>query len=258
MDDLKKFTDKAELFDYIDKNYEDILVLKKKTIKNADSIFTRDLIVKVMSDKIDQTGLSKDEVRVKFVGSTYLWMDSHDDVHDLNVFNKSISEQKNKIFHLHDHLYQVAAKVGKIESITEEMVPWKDLGIDKEGDTQCLVIVSVVKKSYNESIFEDYKNEEANQHSVSMRYIIIKLAYASSENKDARDLYYEYLPKIGNREKVEEQGYFFLVKEAALREVSYVLKGSNELTPQLQKTQQVIVTETDKVLDVYKNFLGIK
>jgi len=258
MDDLKQFTNKEELYSYIDKNIEDILSLKKKTIKNTDAISTIDLITKTSVDKANQHGLKPDEIRVKFIGSTYLWLDNHDDVHDIDVFNKSINEQKNKIFHLHDHMYQLVARVGKIEKIEEVMFEWKNLGIDKEGMTQCLVITSIVKESYNKNIFEDYKNGEMTQHSVGMRYIQLKLAYNSSSNKESRDLFYEYLPKIGNREKAEEQGYFFLIKEAALREVSCVLKGSNEITYQLQPKFKIEKNKSQLELDAIKSFLSIK
>ena len=63
-----------------------------------------------------------------------------------------------------------------------------------------------------------------------MYYVKIDLAIDNQDDKEAYALYRKYLPQIGNANKVEQQGYFFAVQEAKLKEVSAVLQGSNDLT----------------------------
>jgi hypothetical protein len=63
-----------------------------------------------------------------------------------------------------------------------------------------------------------------------MNYVKIDLAIDNQDDKEAYALYRKYLPMIGNADKVEQQGYFFAVQEAKLKEVSAVLQGSNDLT----------------------------
>src|SRR5688572_20271074 len=45
--------------------------------------------------------------------NTYNWLDSHGDVHLTGTFGKSISERGAKAPHLHDHVFQLDARVGK-------------------------------------------------------------------------------------------------------------------------------------------------
>src|SRR5690554_6703690 len=100
--------------------------------------------------------------------------------------------------------------------------------------TEALIAVSEVKRSLNEKIFDQYLQDEIDQHSVLMRYINISLAVNDKDNYPKEfEVWQEVLPKLGNRKTAEDKGYFFAVSEAALHEISAVLAGSNELTPTL-------------------------
>jgi hypothetical protein len=46
----------------------------------------------------------------------------------------------------------------------------------------------------------------------------------------------KYYPMVANKEKADEEGYFFAVTEAKIIEGSAVLKGSNYVTPTLDIT----------------------
>jgi hypothetical protein len=245
-------------------NLADVYELKKKTIKVSDSIYTSEPISfdrKTILFGVDKSTHNFNEVgeaRATFVANTYLWLDSHLDVHDIGVFKNSIKEQKDKLFHLHDHKFELTARVGDVENVAEEFIDWRELGVDKDGQTQILKVKSNILKRYNYSIFNDYVDKRINQHSVSMRYIKLKFAMDDKESEEAYKTYAEYIDRIGNREKAEELGYFWVVKEAALREFSCVLLGSNELTPTLSisdKNNAIILSEKEKAL---KNFLNIK
>jgi len=165
-------------------------------------------------------------------------MDSQDDVLLAGVFSKSISEKGNRIWHLHDHQYQIDAKVGRPISIYEKLISWADLGIEKAGDTTALFMESNIIKDWNAKIFSHYLKGEIDQHSVALKYINIILAMNDENEKEAYAEFQKHIDKIGNKEKVLEQGYFFAVKEAELFEVSAVLDGSNELTPTIQNEEE--------------------
>jgi hypothetical protein len=100
--------------------------------------------------------------------------------------------------------------------------------------TQALFMESEVLSAYNEKVYNEYLNDEIDQHSVGMQYTRIELAVNDETNyPNEYKVYQQHIAKIGNRAKVEDQGFFFAVSEAKLLEVSAVLLGSNELTPTL-------------------------
>lgn len=257
---MKKFiipNKREDAIKFFRKNLDDIYTLKKKTIKTSDPITTDGNVLfgnvgkMLNTDKLNVNLMDVGKAKVTFIANTYLWMDSHSDVHDIGVFSNSIKEQKGKLFHLHDHKFELDARVGNVENVKEEYIDWSDLGIEKNGQTQILKIKSNILKRYNESIFQDYIEKKINQHSVSMRYIKLAFAVDDIDNEKGYKLYSEYIEKIGNKEKAEKQGYFWVIREAALREFSCVLLGSNELTPTLN-----VKRENEKEIAI-KKFLNI-
>jgi hypothetical protein len=113
-----------------------------------------------------------------------------------------------------------------------------------------LLIDAEISKAKNQSVFDEYKNHEINQHSVGMYYVKIDLAIDNQDDKEAYALYRKYLPQIGNADKVEQQGYFFAVQEAKLKEVSAVLQGSNDLTGIFDNNKSVkSIDELTKMFD---------
>ena len=219
------------------KNKAELIEMKKSTIKNCDPITGSPSVNKSSVVKNENTEFTSGAVILKktIVGNTYNWMDSHEDVHIKGCFVKSIKERgpngTNKIFHLHDHLYEITAKVGSPTSIYEQDVAWKDLGVDANGTTTALMMDTDVKKEYNERMFKAYGNNEVDNHSVGMQYVKIELAADSDEDEDAKKLWDEVYPTLGNKDEAAAKGYFFVVKEARLKEISGVLLGSNTVTP---------------------------
>lgn len=173
------------------------------------------------------------------VGNTYMWMDSHDDVHSNGVFTKSIKERQNSIFHLHDHKFEITAKVGEPTKIYENELLWSDFGVNKAGTTTALLMDTDIKKDYNDKIFNEYKANRITQHSVGMQYVKIDLAVNDSEYEEEYKVWQDNIDNIGNKELAEEKGYFWLVREAKLIEISAVLLGSNTLTPTLENKEAV-------------------
>ena len=94
-----------------------------------------------------------------------------------------------------------------------------------------LVMESNIMKDYNPLIYGQYLSNEIDQHSVGMYYINLDLAVNDPEMKAEYSTWNKIIDKLGNKEKAEEEGFFWAVKEAKLIETSAVLAGSNELTP---------------------------
>ncbi len=241
---------KPEKIKYVVENQKEIISLKKAKMKYL-SVQSSTSIELSKSEaakgfKTKSTPV-EGELLVKLIGNTYGWYDHDQDVLIKDCFKQSIKDNPN-IFHLHDHLFQLAAKVGEPQSVYEQELSYSELGIEGYGDgkTQCLVVESIVKKSLNSNIFSQYKDGEIDQHSVGMRYGYLVVCVNSTE--PAYKLEYanwkKYFPYVINKDKCEEEGYFFAVLEASLKEVSCVLMGANEITP----TLEVQVSEENKSL----------
>lgn len=236
MIDKKKFATKKELIAYIIKNKAALLHLKNSTVKHCDNVLV-ELNGILRENKIITTqaddDLEKGVIYRTVIGNTYGWMDSHDDVHIPGIFTKSISENKN-IAHLHDHIFQLDAKVGDPQKIYEAYTSWKTLGIDRKGNATCLLMDTEIQKEYNEKIFRQYFKNKINQHSVGMMYVKLCLCVNDEEYKEEFANWNTYISYVANEDKAIEQGYFWAVTEAKLREISCVIAGSNELTQTME------------------------
>jgi len=230
------FQTQKDFFKYLVENKSEIIDLKKSAIKLCDPFGTA--VEQIIACKALNTSYRDDittgMIKRSIIGNTYNWMDSHDDVLLDGVFAKSISETHDKIWHLHDHEHKLASKIGKPVSIYEKTARWRDLGVNINGKTMALFMDSNIIKDYNPMIFNMYLNGEINQHSVGMRYVQLELAVNDEDMKQEFAVYKKYIDIIGNKEKVESQGFFFAVKEGKLIEISAVLAGSNELTPTVE------------------------
>lgn len=235
---LPEFSNKSELFNYLASNKEDIIELKKSELKECDS-FSGLYTDSTVSKAADSSAVSKDtntEINRTIVGNTYYWMDSHEDVHVTNCFGNSIKQRGvSKIQHLHDHVHQLDARVGKFSDVYEKQVPWTLLGVQKEGTTEALLGDTTIKRSLNKTIFDQYKDGEIDQHSVGMFYVTVKLAMNDPNHKEAYAEWLKVYPLLGNPEKAQQNGFFWIVYEAKLREISCVIAGSNEITPTLEQ-----------------------
>jgi hypothetical protein len=232
----KTFATKKEEIDYLVEHKKEIIEFKKAVVKHTTPTTTTD---KESSSTFKALSTSKEHdtdnvIKRTVIGNTYNWLDSHGDVHLDGTFGKSISERQNKIWHLHDHEQKITAKVGIPSKIYEEKVSWSDLGIKKAGTTTALMMDSDIRKDYNNLIFQEYKDGNIDQHSVGMYYVKIDFAVNDKDHKAEFKTWNDNIENIGNREKAEELGYFYAVKEAKLVEISAVLQGSNELTPTIE------------------------
>lgn len=233
----------AELFRFMKANKGDILAFKKAQRKNADEVCLVPGIPALPAHLMQHKSYlySNDEVKGELqrtiVMNTYNWLDSHDDVHQTNLFAQSINDRGLKIPHLHDHEFKIAAKVGIPISWAEKTMSWKELGVQRDGDTQALILESKIKKTLNDGVYKGYLDNEIDQHSVSMSYVKIEMAINDKDYEEEYKAWQTTFPKLGNPDKAIAQGYYFPVYEAKLYEGSAVLLGSNEITPTLNNSK---------------------
>lgn len=229
----------------------ELKALKRLQIKHSEGVNNtiQNKSITVKGKKPCKDGMELECLTVKIVGNTYNWLDSHGDVHVEGCFTKSIKENLDKIYHLDNHKHSFSDIVGKFESIEEMPVKWLDLGVSKSGNTICLVGTSEVEEDYNCKVFEAYKENKINQHSVGMQYIKMDLAVNSTDinAKEEKATWDKYYPLLGNPEKADEEGYFWVVKEAKLLEISALLwDGSNSLTPTISINIEPSEDDTQK------------
>jgi hypothetical protein len=234
-----------ELFAFLIENKDALKAQKKSFIKETDVVICGpELLV------IDKDGTLKaagegeadpTKVHVKVVGNACWWMDSQRDVLIKDSAKRSIAARKGMIPHLADHNQKLAGQVGDVTDVYLEDVSLRKLGLDKSGATQCVVMESDVQKSYDERVFNLYKRNRVNQHSIGLQYVTLDLAINDEEHEKEIDFWNKYIDKVINKEEAEELGYFWVVSEYKLLEVSGVLFGANELTPTLESGKSHVV-----------------
>lgn len=240
-----KFKSKQELFKFLKGNKQQLISQKKFEMKRADAVsyIVHSVNEKAEAEKAaDNAGslLSKDKITVRVIINTTKLFDSHRDVHMDGLWKKSLKELKS-VYHLQEHQMKFDHVVSdEVKAFTKKM-SWKDIGIDWEGETEALVFDSVIEKSRNPFMFDQYARGYVKNHSVGMRYIQLSLCINSDEKYyiEEKAAWDKYIGEVANRKEAEESGHFWAVTEARLIEGSAVLAGSNWATP----TQSVKETE---------------
>lgn len=229
---IPQFKDKKELYKYLITNKQELFDLKKSATKHADAVGMGSAyeFKRLKTTHLPQDDLESGVAYRSIIGNTYYWLDSHDDVHVKGIFTKTIKENGDKMRHTHDHVQQLTAKVGNFTSVYEKEVAWKDLNVNKAGNTICLIADSTIKERFNKQIFDDYVNGDIDQHSVEMIYVKMALAVNDKDEKEEYKNWQSVFPLLGNPEKALEQGYFFIQSESKLKAISCVIEGSNSLT----------------------------
>lgn len=231
------------------KDKQEAINIKKSAYKHSDVVDNH--IIKDGDVNVTKVILEDEEQNnvIKVIANTYYWLDSHGDVHVKGTFTKSIKENQDKIFHFDNHEHSFKSKVGNVKSVKEVNVNWSDLGVQKEGKTICIIGETEIIEDYNCQVFDAYKNNEVNQHSVGMQYVNLQLAVKQPQEVEAYKLWNEVYPLLGNPETADNLGYFWVVKEAKLKEYSCVLwNGSNSLTPTVKNIEAVEDTSKNEPL----------
>jgi len=232
------FESKTEMFNALKTHEKDIISFKKsQTHKSAEKGQLSMSGVNLKIGDAEKAGIETKEGYVYPVINTTNYMDSHDDVHFPNIWNKTKKEQNGRIFYIDGHdmtsIDNVIAWPKDVNIITQSL-DWTYLGADFVGKTEALIFeipeVSI-RKDVAKGIIAD---KLPVQGSISMIYVKITMGIDSKDKAYATNKAYfdSRINSIANKDKVKEQGYFFGIEEAKIAgEGSMVLKGSNNITP---------------------------
>lgn len=227
------FKTKSEAFAHLRKNVNSI-VKQKTSMPIKSDIFDWGCLPvnNKQTVKEDGTELKPNEIEVNPIGNLSGWCDSYMDVMIKDSWKKTIADQAI-VYHLKNHRYTTDDIVGKNAELYTKMFDLSYFGITSDVlKAQALMMRSIVSKEYDEKTYFLYRDEEVKQHSIGLRYIIIKLCLDSKdeEDKQYKENWDKYYSQVINKEKVDAKGYFFAVVEAKILEVSAVLFGANEHT----------------------------
>jgi len=172
--------------------------------------------------------IDEDKRTVQFIANTYFFIDSDQDMLIKGCAVKSIndrgpkSQANAKIKHQSDHVLNTKNVVGRFEVIEERNIDGKDV-------LYCESHIPTTSKGNDDLI--NYQEGLYDNHSIGFRYKNIVKAVMNSTNEVERKAWDEFYPLALNPEKADEEGFFWVVKEIELFEISVVSYGANELTP---------------------------
>lgn len=260
---IPKFKTKKELFDFLIENKDTLIAQKKSEMKEADGfLYTHSInkegeVIKA-NDPIETSSI--DEIKVVVIINTTNLMDSHKDVHLPGIWNKSLKENKF-IMHIQEHKMSQFDKIiseGKDLKTYVKTFKWTELGYSFEGKAQALVFESIVRRKRNKFMFEQYAGGYVKQHSVGMRYMKLLLAVNDEDYGAEFEAWEKYISKVANKESAEDNGYFWVVKEAKVIEGSAVPLGSNYATPTLENNKETKEQKEIKELKQIKELICIE
>jgi hypothetical protein len=244
---IPQFTDKKDLFRWLKANKHLLISAKKATVKYADAVSVGPIAVSgggTIDKAMPNTELlNLSEFPVKVVINTTNIMDGHNDVHIPGLWKKSLAEVKI-MYLLQEHRMAFDKVISdKVIPITK-LVTWLEMGQDYPGITEALIFDATIEKERNPYMAEQYAKGRVNNHSVGMRYVQIALAMNSNSKLDAEEkaVWDKYIDQVVNRDKAEEQGYFYPVTEARIIEGSAVLMGSNFATPTISMGEKSAIS----------------
>jgi hypothetical protein len=234
------------------KNKEFVIASKKAAIKHADAVSMRPVFIggdgEVVKSLDRLLNLSKPEgkLKVRAVINTTKLMDSHQDVHIDQLWNKSLKENKRNYLVKEHQLTFDGVISDDVHAFVKQM-SWAELGFNYPGYTQALIFDAVLTRDQAKDMYDRYLNGKVYNHSVGMRYVKVVLAVNNPEYPEYEN-WEKYYPLIVNQEEADEYGYFYAVTEAKLIEGSAVVVGSNYATPTLsieEKSEPLKDTRTE-------------
>lgn len=230
-----------DLLKFLVENKALLIEEKKSVTKRADPISVGvDISKKYFINKEGQLVKATAEEQAPVNGpetvicviNTTNWLDSHGDVHIPGLWKKSLKDSLNQI-HLQEHEMAFAFVISDESKGYTEKLTWKELGLDLPGVTEALIF-STTFTGRNPYMEDQYRKKFVKNHSVGMRYVIIKLCVNEPEDDYFKEEYanwVQYAPQVANIADAEKQGFFWAVLEAKVIEGSAVVKGSNIITP---------------------------
>lgn len=181
----------------------------------------------VKGEETKVTDVDFNKRTVQFIGNTYNFIDSDYDILVSGAAKRTIqnrgpkSNASAKIKHLADHKMSTDKMVG-LPVVLEETT------IDGKEVIYCESKIPGTPSGDDHLV--KYQSGIYDNHSIGFRYIDLELAKRDGERK-AEENFQRYYSSLLNPEKADELGYFWVVKEIELFEISVVTFGANSLTP---------------------------
>lgn len=227
----KKFSDKMDLSRFIKENLQAIKKIKCSEYKtDADVVLKSGIYTNKFEPLIEN--ITSDIIEVKAIINTTNVIDSHMDLHVKGIWNKTVSDNPYT-YHIKQHENRFESILSSRAKNINETMNFKDIGLSIDKEMEANINLFTLDKAKNEFMFNQYVNGEVKQHSVGMRYINIDLAWYDEESQKEMDFFNWAKSEAINPEIADEYGYVFVVREAAKREGSAVVFGSNPFTPTL-------------------------
>lgn len=200
--------------------------MKKKTLQQK---LATHFGVKISNGSIE-TKVDEESRIVKGIGNTYFWIDSDIDMLIPNCAAKSIADRgpesnaTAKIKHQADHILNTKNVVGRFTVLDERKIDGLDV----------LYFESYIPETTkgNDDLI-NYQEMIYDNHSIGFRYKKIELAARDSSEQNELKNWEDFYPLALNPEVADKNGYFWVVKEIELFEISIVSYGANSLTPNL-------------------------
>lgn len=252
--EMYKNLEGKELFEYLHKNKKELIKKMKSTPQFGAAIpFFSEYVSDRETTKAVKALKNEDDIKsleVEVIANMTNFMDSDNDVILQGAYNKSIQDKGSNIPFLKDHMHQVGAIIADTLSVSTRMINVKSLGIQSDvEESEALIFNGLVKKVYDEKVFNLYKDKLINQHSIGLQYVNLSLALNDEDYEDEYKVWKECYDKIINKSKALENGFFWAIREIKVFENSAVLFGSNSLTPTLSiiENSADIVTESKQI-----------
>ena len=219
-----------ELFKWLHANKRLLIDAKKSNIKEADGFAYVATMMNPEATKTINDDESVTALKRQLIINTTYWFDSHRDVHIDGLWKKSLSDT-DVHYLIKQHSMTFENVIDDESKAYTRKIDWRELGVDFDGKTEALIFDSNIIADRHPFMFNQYRKGYVKNHSVGMRYVDIALAINNEDYKEEFAEWNKYIGKIANRKAVDEVGYFFPVKQAAIVEGSAVVKGSNIITP---------------------------
>ena len=233
----KEFDNKEQLFKALRDNKADIIAVKRASIQKSCDKNTGVSCKKIDLSKFNDTtkGLFDSTDNYYLAVNTTNVLDSHDDLHKVGIWDRTVRDQQGKNYLVTDHKMEMANVVVKKENIKmfTATIPFSSIGISYSGDTQALIYQFKKTDIVNELAKDWLDSGDDIEASVRMQYVKIELAMNSTAKEDKAELknYNDNIESIANKDDFDSIDYFWVVTEAKnIGESSLVLRGSNSST----------------------------
>jgi len=185
--------------------------------------------VKIAEGGVTIKQVDSTERVIKAIANTYFLIDSDGDMLVSGCATKSINDRGPKssavakIKFQSDHILNTKNTVGRITVLDERKLDGNTI-LYFEG------FIPETRKGNDDLI--NYQQGVFDNHSIGFRYKVIEIASPNGDEKEQKN-WAEFYPLAINPEVADAMGFFWVVKEIELFEISVVSYGANKLTPYL-------------------------